>query len=56
MLGAILGLYFLACAYAAIGLFMSSLTTYRVVAAMSTLAVFAALNFMSSVGQSYDFC
>ncbi|MCK0131700.1 Gldg family protein [Flavobacteriaceae bacterium F08102] len=53
--GAILGLFFLACAYAAIGLFMSSLTTYQVVAAISTLAVFAALNFMSSVGQSIEF-
>lgn len=54
-LGAILGLYFLACAYAAVGLFMSSLTTYQIVAAMSTLALFGLLNFMSSVGQSYDF-
>jgi len=53
--GAIFGLFLLACAYAAIGLFMSSLTTYQVVAAMSTLAVFAALNFMSSVGQSMEF-
>lgn len=55
LLGGILGLYLLACAYSAIGLFMSSITTYQVVAAMSTLAVFAALNFMSSVGQSIDF-
>ncbi|ALJ06498.1 ABC transporter [Pseudalgibacter alginicilyticus] len=54
LLGGILGLYLLACAYSAIGLFMSSLTIYQVVAAMSTLAVFAALNFMSSVGQSID--
>lgn len=55
LLGGIFGLYLLACAYSAIGLFMSSITTYQVVAAMSTLAVFAALNFMSSVGQSIDF-
>lgn len=55
VLGGILGLYLLACAYSAIGLFMSSITTYQVVAAMSTLAIFAALNFMSSVGQSFDF-
>lgn len=55
LLGGIFGLYLLACSYAAIGLFMSSITTYQVVAAMSTLAIFAALNFMSSVGQSIDF-
>ncbi|MDO6736378.1 Gldg family protein [Wenyingzhuangia sp. 2_MG-2023] len=55
LLGGVFGLYLLACSYAAIGLFMSSLTTYQVVAAMSTLAVFALLNFMSSVGQSIDF-
>jgi len=55
LLGGVFGLYLLACAYASIGLFMSSITTYQVVAAMSTLAVFAALNFMSSVGQSIDF-
>lgn len=55
LIGAVLGLYLLACAYAAIGLFMSSLTTYQVVAAISTLAIFAALNFMSSVGQSVEF-
>ncbi|MDN3667572.1 Gldg family protein [Algibacter miyuki] len=55
LVGGIFGLYLLACAYASIGLFMSSITTYQVVAAMSTLAVFAALNFMSSVGQSIDF-
>ena len=55
VLGGILGLYLLICAYAAIGVFMSSLTSYQVVAAISTLAVLAALNFIGSVGQSYDF-
>lgn len=55
LLGGVFGLYLLACSYAAIGLFMSSLTTYQVVAAISTLAVFALLNFMGSVGQSIDF-
>lgn len=54
LLGGIFGLFLLACAYAAIGLFMSSLTTYQVVAAICTLAIFAALNFMGSVGQSID--
>ena len=55
LMGGILGLYLLICAYAAIGLFMSSLTSYQVVAAVSTLAVLAALNFVGEIGQSIDF-
>lgn len=54
VLGGIFGLYLLMCVYAAIGLFMSSLTSYQVVAAISTLAVLAILNFIGSVGQEYD--
>ena len=42
-----LGLYLLACAYCAIGLYMSTLTSYQVVAAMGTLAVLAVLNFIN---------
>ncbi|MGI0107024.1 Gldg family protein [Salinimicrobium sp. WS361] len=55
LIGGILGLYLLICAYAAIGLFMSSLTSYQVVAAVSTLAVLAALNFVGEIGQSIDY-
>lgn len=55
VLGGVLGIYLLMCAYTAIGLFMSSLTNYQVVAAISTLAVLAILNFIGSVGQTYDF-
>lgn len=55
ILGGVLGIYLLVCAYAAIGLFMSSLTSYQVVAAISTLAVLAALNFVGNIGQQYDF-
>lgn len=55
VLGGVLSLYLLMCAYSAIGLFMSSLTTYQVVAAISTLAVLAALNFIGNVGQQFDF-
>lgn len=47
----IFGLYLLICSYAAIGLFMSCLTTHQVVAAVSTLAVLAGLSYMSRVGQ-----
>lgn len=49
------GLYLLVCTYAAIGLFMSCLTTYQVVAAISTLAVFAVLRFVGTLGQEIDF-
>ncbi|WP_341837132.1 Gldg family protein [Chitinophaga pollutisoli] len=40
--------------YAAIGLFMSSLTAYQVVAALSTLAVFAFLQYVGKVWQDID--
>ncbi|MDR1274383.1 MAG: Gldg family protein, partial [Odoribacteraceae bacterium] len=49
-----LGLYLLTCTYAAIGLFMSSLTSYQVVAAVGTLATLAVLNFIGRVGQEQD--
>lgn len=51
----LLGLYLLTCAYAAIGLFMSSITSYQVVAAMGTLAILAVLNFIGEVGQDISF-
>lgn len=50
-----LGLYLLICAYAAVGLFMSSLTSYTVVAAMGTLAMLAVLNYVKTVGQEIEF-
>ena len=50
----LLGLYLLACAYCAIGLYMSTLTSYQVVAAVGTLAVLAVLNFIGSVGQEVE--
>ena len=55
ILSGILGLYLLTCAYAAIGLFMSSLTSYQVVAAMGTLAVLAVLNFVGGMWQEIEF-
>jgi len=51
----LLSLFLLTATYAAIGLFMSSLTGYQVVAAISTLAVFAALKYVGGLGQSIDF-
>jgi ABC-2 type transport system permease protein len=55
VLGGILGIYLLICAYTAIGLFMSGLTAYQVVAAISTLAVLASLNFIGEIGKGTDF-
>jgi ABC-2 type transport system permease protein len=50
----IAGIYLLIGAYAAIGLFMSSLTSYQVVAAISTLAIFAGLNFIGEIGKGNE--
>lgn len=47
----LLGLYLLLLAYAAIGIFMSSLTRYPIIAAVGTIAALFGLNFMTSVGQ-----
>ncbi len=55
ILSGLLGLFLLTCAYAAIGLFMSSLTSYQVVAAIGTLTIFSLLNFVSSWGQDIAF-
>lgn len=55
IISGLIGLFLLICTYSAIGLFMSSLTAYQVVAAISTLAVFAALRFIGSIGQGIDF-
>ncbi len=55
VLSGLLGLYLLICSYAAIGLFMSCLTSYQVVSAMGTLAVLAVLNFIGGVGQDIAF-
>lgn len=55
MFSGLLGLYLLICAYVAIGLFMSSLTSYQVVAAMCTLAMLAVLNFIGGIWQDVAF-
>ncbi|MBR5825192.1 MAG: Gldg family protein [Paludibacteraceae bacterium] len=48
-LSALLGIYLLTCAYAAIGLFMSTLTSYQVVAVVSSLAVLTILNLIGGM-------
>lgn len=55
VLTAMLGIFLLFLSYAAIGLFMSSITKYQVVAALGTLAVLASLNYVGEIGQDTDF-
>ena len=55
MLTALLGLFLLYAAYAAIGLFLSSLTSYQVVAAISTLVLLTFLHYIGSLWQDIDF-
>lgn len=54
VLTGLLGLYLLICAYAAVGIFMSSLTSYQIVAAIGTFAVLMLLNAIKQWGQEYD--
>lgn len=55
VLSGLLGLYLLLCAYAAVGLFMSSLTSYQVVAAILTLAMLTVLNYVRDWWQDIEF-
>lgn len=55
LLSATLGLFLLICAYSAIGLFMSSLTTYQIVSAISTFSIILVLTYISGLWQQYDF-
>lgn len=54
-LSGLLGIFLLICTYGAIGLFMSSLTSYQVVAAMGTFAIFALLSYVSRLWQDVAF-
>lgn len=51
LLSGALGFYLLVCAYSAIGMFMSSLTTYQIV---SALATFAAIFILSRIGMLWQ--
>ena len=55
VLPGLLGLYLLICTYVAIGLFISSLTSYQVAAAIGSMAVLAALTYVSYLGQDIEF-
>lgn len=52
---AALGFYLLVCAYAAIGLFMSSLTVYQIVSAIGTFIIVFILTRIGSLWQDIDF-
>ena len=54
-LSGLLGLFLLICAYMAIGLFMSCLTSYQVVAAVATFSALAFLGFVGGIGQGIPF-
>lgn len=51
----LLGLYLLLCTYSAIGIFVSALTSHQVAAAIGTLVIFAALNYVGLIWQDIDF-
>lgn len=55
LLSGMLGLFLLMCTFSAIGLFLSCLSSYQVVAAICTLAVLAALQYVSRIGQDIDY-
>lgn len=55
LLTGLLGLFLLLSAYSAVGLFMSSLTSYNIVAAIGTLCVFALMNFGRGLWQDIPF-
>lgn len=54
IVAAVFGLFLVLCTYAAIGLFISSLTSYQIVAAIITLAVFAFLSKVGGLWQDID--
>ncbi|MDD7885104.1 Gldg family protein [Flavivirga sp. 57AJ16] len=55
VLSGMLGLFLVICAYASIGIFMSSLTSYQVVAAISTLLTLGVLNYVGQIWQDIRF-
>lgn len=55
LLSAILGFYLLVCAYSAIGLFMSSLSSYQIVSALGTFTAIFVLAQIGGLWQRFDF-
>ncbi len=55
LMTSLVGFYLLLCAYSAIGLFMSCLTTYQIVAAVCTFVMIGVLGYIGSVWQNIEF-
>ncbi len=55
ILTGVLGLYLVICTYAAIGLFMSSLTSYQIIAAIGTFAALFGLTQVARLWQEIEF-
>jgi len=55
LLSALFGFYLLVCAYSAIGMFMSSLSTYQIVSGIGSFVVIFILGRIGSLWQRYDF-
>ena len=55
VLTGILGIYLLICTYASIGLFMSTISSYQIIAAVGTFVLLTFLNFVSGIWQDIDF-
>lgn len=47
--------YLLTCTYLAVGLFVSSLTSYQIISAVGTFMVLMLLSMVSKFGQQFDF-
>ncbi|MGN6418139.1 MAG: Gldg family protein [Pseudobacter sp.] len=54
LLSALLGFFLLVCAYTAIGIYMSSITTYQIVSAIATFTIIFALTYIGTLWQKYD--
>lgn len=55
LMSGLLGFLLLLCAYSAIGLFMSCLTNYQIVAAICTFVMFGVLNYVGQLWQGISF-
>lgn len=55
LLTALLGFFLLICAYASIGLFMSTISRYQIVAAMGTFILLGFLNYVNQLWQGIEF-
>lgn len=49
-----LGLFLVVCTYMAVGIFMSSLTSYQIIAAVGTFIIFMLMSMVGNWGQQYD--